>query len=81
MSSCPGDLQCSFNAPDRSDNIKRIMKNGSAEGGDGEDEIGNELGEPPQKKKCLEKENVTTSSAMKKRGRKRKPLKEYQVRL
>ena len=43
------------------------MKDGSAEGGDGEAEVDSDLGEPPEKKRCLEKENVMTSSTKKKR--------------
>ena len=78
MSSCPGDLASMRQAEVTP--LNEFMKDGSAEGGDSEGETGNELGEPHQKKKCLEKENITTSSAMK-RGRKRKPLKEVQVRL
>ena len=79
MSSCPGDFASMRQAEKTA--LNEFMKDSSAEGSDGEGETGNELGEPPQKKKCLEKENVTTSSAIKKRGRKRKPLKEVQVRL
>jgi hypothetical protein len=59
--------------------LKEYMKDGSVEG-DGEAETDSDLGEPPEKKKCLEKENVKTNSAVKRRGRPRKPLKEVQVR-
>ena len=56
------------------------MKDGSIEG-DSEAETDSELGGPPEKKKCLEKENVTTNSTVKRRGRPWKPLKEVQVKL
>ena len=78
-SSCPGDLMSMRQAELTA--LNEFLKDGSSEGGDGEAEAGNELGGPPEKKQCLEKENATTSSAAKKRGRKRKPLKEIQVRL
>lgn len=47
--------------------------NDESAGGDKEAETGNELGE---QQTSLDKENATTSSAVKKRGRKRKVLKE-----
>ena len=55
--------------------LLEFLNNGSTEADQAE--AGNRLGE----KKCLDKENPTISSAVKKRGRKRKPLKEIQVRL
>ena len=59
--------------------LNEYTKDGSVEG-DSEAQMDSELGEPREKKKCLEKENVTTSSTVKKRGRPRKSLKEVQVR-
>ena len=52
--------------------------NDESAGGDEEAEAGNELGE---QQTSLDKENATTSSAIKKRGRKRKALKEIQARI
>lgn len=78
MNLCPGDLASMRQAEVTA--LNKYMRDGSAEGGDGEAEADSELGEPPEKKRCLEKENVMTSSAVKRRGRPRKPLKEVQVR-
>ena len=76
MNLCPSDLALMSQAEVTA--LNEYMKDGSAEGGDGEAEADSELCEPPEKKRCLEKENVMTSSTVKRRGRPRKPLKEVQ---
>ena len=72
MNLCPGDLASMCRAEVTA--LKECMEDG------GEAEMDSELGEPPVKKRCIEKENETTSCVVKRRGRPRKPLKELQVR-
>ena len=73
--SCPGDLASKQQA--ELTTLNEFLKDSY---GEGDEKAGNVLGEPPKKKQYLEKENATTSSAAKKRWRKRKHLKEIQVR-